>query len=150
LHFLTASRILGLRAASLRETKLLDADRQRVERENRSRDAAEFLGLGGLPITDEQKETQAKALMLKFRIIEEPLTTQNLTMILSALTELHTKCWLIAKGRLSDLIEYTQTHNIWFVEEANLIITKLSYKSPAEIELTQGRAPNIFSPRFPR
>src|SRR5437868_3954100 len=29
------------------------------------------------------------------RILEEPLTARNFSLIISALTELHTKCWLI-------------------------------------------------------
>ena len=65
-------------------------------------------------------------------IIEEPLTAQNLTTILFALTELSTKCWLIAKGRFSDLIEYMQTHDVRFTEESKLIITKIKYNSPFE------------------
>src|SRR5881275_2888524 len=43
---------------------------------------------------------------LHIRIIEEPLTAQNLTTIISTLTELYTKCWLIAQGRFPDLINY--------------------------------------------
>jgi hypothetical protein len=47
-------------------------------------------------------------------IIEEPLTLHNLSTVLSALTELSTKCWLISKGHFADLIEYTQTYNPLF------------------------------------
>src|SRR5947209_248672 len=49
--------------------------------------------------------------VLRIRILAEPLTAQNLMTIISALTELSTKYWLIAKKRFADLIEYTQTHN---------------------------------------
>jgi hypothetical protein len=45
-------------------------------------------------------------------------------MILSALTELHTKCWLIAKDHFADLIQYTQTQDTRFPKEANLVITQ--------------------------
>lgn len=72
--------------------------------------------------------------IITIRINEEPLTAQNLTTIITAITELHTKCWLIGKGRFTDLIEYTQTRNPLFEEEATLTITKLAYNSPGLIE----------------
>jgi hypothetical protein len=62
-------------------------------------------------------------------------TGQNLSIIISALTELHTKCLLIAKGRFPDLIEYSQTRNIRFPEEARLIISKITQNSPIDIKL---------------
>lgn len=71
---------------------------------------------------------------LHIRILEEPLTAQNLNTIISALTELTTKYWLIAKGRFSDLIEYTQTRNGHFAEEAHIVITKISYNSPFNMD----------------
>jgi len=72
---------------------------------------------------------------LRIRITEEPLTAHNLTTILSALTELSTKYWLIAKGRFADLIEYTQTHNVRFAEEAHTVIARISYNSPFNMDL---------------
>jgi hypothetical protein len=48
---------------------------------------------------------------IRIRILEEPLTAQNLTTIFSALTELYTKCWLISKNRFADLSNYTLTHD---------------------------------------
>jgi hypothetical protein len=72
--------------------------------------------------------------ILHIRILEEPLTAQNLATIVSTLTELSTKYWLIAKGRFSDLIEYTQTHNGRFAEEANVVISRVSYNSPFNMD----------------
>jgi len=89
------------------------------------------------------RESKEDITMLRVRIVEEPLTAQNFSLIISTLTELHTKCWLIAERRLADLIEFTQTRNLRFVEEAGLIITKLSHNSPADIGLTQGASTNI-------
>jgi hypothetical protein len=71
---------------------------------------------------------------LRIRVVEKPLTAQNLAMILLALTELTTKYWLIAKGRFADLIEYTQTHNGRFAEEAQTVITSISYNSPFNMD----------------
>jgi len=71
---------------------------------------------------------------LRIRIVEEPLTAQNLSIIISALTELHAKCLLIAKGRFPDLIEYSQTRNIRFPEQARLIISKITQNSPVDIK----------------
>src|SRR6266702_5021167 len=68
------------------------------------------------------------------RVTEDPLTAKHLTTIISALTELSTKYWLIAKGRFADLIEYTQTHNGRFAEEAHAVITKVSYNSPFNMD----------------
>jgi hypothetical protein len=67
---------------------------------------------------------------IHFRIIEEPLTPQNLALAFTTLTELATKLWLVAKRRLSDLIEYTQTHDIRFADEAGSTIAWATYNSP--------------------
>ncbi len=75
---------------------------------------------------------------IHLRTRKEPLTAQDLTSIMSALTDLYTKCWLIRQGRLSDLIEYTQTHDPRFSTEANLVITELSHNSPLTIKLDVG------------
>ena len=66
----------------------------------------------------------------RIRILEEPLTPYNLASTISAITELSTKCWLIVNKRFADLVEYTQTHDVRFVEETPLIITKITYNSP--------------------
>ena len=66
----------------------------------------------------------------RIRIMEEPLRPHNLTSIISAITELTTKCWLIGNGRFANLIEYTQTRDVRFVEETQLIITRITYNSP--------------------
>jgi hypothetical protein len=79
---------------------------------------------------------------LRFRILQQPLTIQNLTLILTALTELHTKAYLIAARRLDDLINYTQTHDRQFEDQANLLITRLSLHSPAEIEAKSDPKPD--------
>jgi transcriptional regulator with XRE-family HTH domain len=70
---------------------------------------------------------------LQIRITQEQLTAQNFTTVISALTELHTKCWLIQQGRFVHTIEYAQTRNVKFAEEANLVITKMAYNSPLAI-----------------
>ncbi len=46
------------------------------------------------------------------------------------MTELATKCWLIAHGRFADLIQYAQTHDVRFVEESQLHFTRITYNSP--------------------
>lgn len=79
------------------------------------------------------EETEDTSSILRIRITEEPLTAHNLSTIISALTELSTKFWLITKDRFGDLIEYTQTHNGRFAEEAHIVVTKISYNSPMNI-----------------
>jgi hypothetical protein len=71
---------------------------------------------------------------IRIRITEDPLTAHNLTTIISALTELSTKYWLIAKGRFADLIEYTQTRNVRFAEEAHTVIARIRYNSPFNMD----------------
>lgn len=74
--------------------------------------------------------TSLAAGTLQIRITQKQVTAQNFTTIISALTELHTECWLIQQGRFVEAIEYAQTHNVKFAEEANLVITRLAYNSP--------------------
>ena len=89
-------------------------------------------------VTTEHKPQVQSGFILAVRIMEEPLTAQNLTLILSALTELYTKCWLIQQDRLADLIEYAETHDPRFTQEAGLLIHKLTHNSPAEIKFDIG------------
>jgi len=72
---------------------------------------------------------------LRIRIIEHPLTAHNLATIISALTDLSTKSWLVTKGRFAHLIEYTQTRNSRFAEEAQVVVSGVKYNSPFEMNL---------------
>jgi hypothetical protein len=90
---------------------------------------------GVIGLVDPFVETASPTSTLCIRIIEEPLTPYNLTTIISALTELSTKYWLIANGRFADLIEYAQTHDVRFAEEAGLVISRITYNSPLDLTL---------------
>jgi hypothetical protein len=68
--------------------------------------------------------------IIPLRINEEPLTPQTLAIAFTALTELTTKFWLISKRRFADLIEYTQTHDIRFANEAGATIAWATFHSP--------------------
>jgi hypothetical protein len=72
---------------------------------------------------------------VRLSLIEEPLTARNLVTTISALIELHTKCWLIVQRRFDDFIKYTDTKHPRYEEEANLLFTKLTYDSPLSINL---------------
>ncbi len=74
------------------------------------------------------------AFILSISIVEDPLTVSNVTTIFSALGTLATKYWLMAKGRFADLIEYTQTHNPRFAEEAHTVIESCTHHSPLNME----------------
>ncbi len=67
------------------------------------------------------------------------LTPQTLALVFTALTELTTKLWLIAKHRFVDLIEYTQTHDVRFANEAGSTITYVTYNSPFSFGLQVDR-----------
>ncbi|GHO76472.1 hypothetical protein KSD_42430 [Ktedonobacter sp. SOSP1-85] len=72
------------------------------------------------------------ASVFRIRIVEDPLTPTTLISLLSAMTDLVTKCWLIGQGRFADLMEYTQTRDRRFVEETQLAFTRITYNSPFE------------------
>jgi hypothetical protein len=79
-------------------------------------------------LTDEMKNSLFTIIPL--RLVEEPLTPQTLALVFTALTELTTKLLLIAKHRFADLIEYTQTHDVRFANEAGSTIAYVTYNSP--------------------
>ncbi len=81
------------------------------------------------------------ASIIHLRIVEQPLTAINFNNILSAFTELHTKSWMISNNRLADLVEYIQTHDLIFAEEAGLIVEKIKHNSPPDIKFILGLSP---------
>jgi Pentapeptide repeats (8 copies) len=138
-----------LREANLSGTSMLEYERERL----RGRGAigvdevnviaiATELGKDGTPAVESTSALHSRPKLkvaestsiLHLRINQEPLTAHNLAIIISTLTQLHTQCWLIATGRFADLVEYTQTRNPRFDEEANLTIAQLIHHSPAEIK----------------
>jgi hypothetical protein len=80
-------------------------------------------------------QTNDNSSSVQVSVIEEPLTARNLVTTISALIELHTKCWLIVQRRFDDFMKYTDTKHPRFEEEANLLFTKLTYDSPLSINL---------------
>jgi hypothetical protein len=80
-------------------------------------------------------QTNDNSSSVQLSIIEEPLTARNLVTTISALIELHTKCWLIVQRRFDDFMKYADTKHPRFEEEANLLFTKLTYDSPLSINL---------------
>jgi uncharacterized protein YjbI with pentapeptide repeats len=126
-----------LRGANLSGTDLRDAELIGANLSNANlsgvilseNEREQLRGRGAIGLFEPVQTTQ-RATTLRIRITEEPLTAHNLATIVSAFTELSIKCWLITKSRFADLIEYTQTHNPRFAEEANTIITRASYNSP--------------------
>ncbi len=126
----------NLSGAKLSFADLSGASMSQIEREH-------LRNRGVIGLDDPYAETTSPTSALRIRVIEEPLTPYNLTTIISALTELSTKFWLIANGRLAELIEYAQTHDVRFVEEAGLVITKITYNSPLDITFS---SPN-FDPK---
>jgi hypothetical protein len=78
---------------------------------------------------------EPKTLAIRIRITEDPLTAQNLTTIVSALNELHTKLWLIEQGRIDDLSKYSHTGGSLVYREAPLEIVRLTHKSPTLLDI---------------
>lgn len=78
------------------------------------------------------------------RVREEPLTPYNLTSIISAITDLSTICWLMSKGRLADLFEYTQTHEVSLTKESQLILTRITHDATLDMSFSiDPTAPNL-------
>ena len=145
----------NLMGADLREANLTEADLTRADLTRADLGGANLMGANlsgaiGLDVENEKVENRGlvgrvriaakgevedMASALSIRITEEPLTAQNFSTIISVLTELYTKAWLIQQGRFPDLINYAQTHDRRFTKEANLVIGKLAHDSPALIEL---------------
>lgn len=95
-------------------------------------------GFGSIRAWADRKLSRITTPTFTIRITEEPLTALDLTTILSAITQLHTKYWLIEKGRFDDLTKYTDSRDPRFDKEAHLVITKLKYSSPFEITFSLG------------
>jgi uncharacterized protein YjbI with pentapeptide repeats len=145
-------RDADLREADLSQANLVDADVSNMKLDNRYLVAAVGPMIPGSALKDTLrvitvlgepgmgKSALLSALFgdesntLHLRIVEAPLTAQNLSVIISTLTELTTKYWLIAKRRFADLIEYTQTRNGRFAEEARIVVTRISYNSPMNMD----------------
>lgn len=126
---LTRAIITADQYAQLQEHGIINLDTARILRATRTKGSPQ-------PVTDPLgSRTPDEMIPLSFRILEDSLTAHTLTTVLSAFTELHTKCWLIQQGRFADLMDYTQTHQPRFAQEANLRITRLSYNSPADVVL---------------
>jgi uncharacterized protein YjbI with pentapeptide repeats len=89
-------------------------------------------GRGAIGLSEPVHTAKKPTTILHVRLLEEPLMLTHLTIVLSALTELATKCWLIAQERFADLETYTQTHDLRFVEEVPFTIERISYNSPLD------------------
>ena len=123
----------NLHEANLSRADLYEAGLYEVNLHEANLHEANLRGAIGLAMESENAEDTAPALHI--RITEEPLIAHNFTTTISALTELHTKAWLIQQGRFPDLINYAQTHDIRFTKEANLTIGKPAHNSPTLVEL---------------
>lgn len=71
---------------------------------------------------------------LRIAISEEPLTAQNLLAIIAAITDLHTRCWVVQQKQFADLMDYSQTRDPRFLKKANLRIGMMTHNSPAIID----------------
>jgi class 3 adenylate cyclase len=69
------------------------------------------------------------------RLAEDPLTARSMSLLVTALTDLHTRCWLIQAGRFEELARYGITRDPELVREANLLVTSISHHSPLEVKV---------------
>ena len=131
--YLTGANLSG---ANLSKTDLSGADLTRANLSGANLAETYIVGVdltGAIGLDAPKVAITESTSTLYVRITEQPLTARNLATATSALTQLHTQCWLIATDQFAELIEYTQTHNPSFDEEANLTIAEMTHHSPAEI-----------------
>ena len=131
--YLTGANLSG---ANLSKTDLSGADLTRANLSGANLSGTYIVGVdltGAIGLDAPKVAITESTSTLYVRITEQPLTARNLATATSALTQLHTQCWLIATDQFAELIEYTQTHNPSFDEEANLTIAEMTHHSPAEI-----------------
>jgi uncharacterized protein YjbI with pentapeptide repeats len=136
-----------LREAQLEEAYLLGADLRGADLRDAQLEGAQLEGAHldetyyrnyfarAKRVHVKKEETEEDASTLRIRIVEEPLILQNLTTAFSALTELSTKCWLIATGRFAELVEYMQTRLLRSPKEAQFIVTRVRYNSPFDLSV---------------
>jgi hypothetical protein len=117
--------------SSAAQSKVAAPSRSGAETQQRQYDqSVHDFSLSSL-VVDREDGTTA----LQVSIDQTPLIAQDFTTILSALTRLHAKGWLLQQGRAADVSRYEQTKDSRFVEEASLTIISLSHQSPALITL---------------
>jgi hypothetical protein len=73
--------------------------------------------------------------VLTLRIDQEPLMVSNMATVLTAVTRLHAKLWLIEQNRGADVMEYAMTHDRLVTEEAKLTALSITQNSPVTIKL---------------
>lgn len=101
----------------------------------------DILGLDNIIEVKATSQTDGNSnLDIRLKMNEQPLSVQNLAASLVALTALHTKCWLIAKGRSTDLISYSQNRDFRLANEAQMVVAGLTY-DPIEITLKADVSP---------
>src|SRR5712691_7131085 len=99
--------------------------------------------LGELYANSYQLQDATKSSTLRIRIFEKPLTAQNLSAIIAAITDLHARCWLIQQKQFTDLMDYAQTRDPRFLKEANLQVGVMIHNSPALIDFLISSAGGI-------
>jgi hypothetical protein len=79
-------------------------------------------------------DTPRDTSILRIQITSEPLTARDLSIVIPAITNLYTRCWLIQQNRFADLIDYVQTRDSRFSKEADLQVGLIAHNSPATID----------------
>lgn len=74
-------------------------------------------------------------------LTEDPLTATSLSMLATALADLHATCWLMLSRRLGDLARFACTHDQQLLREANLAMTVVSQPRGVEVSVDPGEGP---------
>src|SRR3989442_1563412 len=91
----------SLWGADLRDADLTNADLRDADLSGADLSGADLSGAdlsGAIGLVEPKAATAESTSTFRIRIMEDPLTPRNLTSILSAITDLSTKCWLIGNG----------------------------------------------------
>jgi hypothetical protein len=72
---------------------------------------------------------------LSIRVDTDPLLATDLAGLLSALADLHARCWLLESGRFDGLADYAAGRGPHLLREANLTISRMRMNSPLNFDL---------------
>jgi len=79
--------------------------------------------------------TEAETVAIRIRIDADPLSVTDFSTFLSALSDLHARCWLLQNGRFADVADYAAGRHPRILREANLTIRRMSMNSPLNFDI---------------
>ena len=92
-------------------------------------------GLAARIVVQARREADARPVVMRIRVDADPITVTDLSALLSALADLHARCWLLEAGRFDDLADYAAGRRPQLLREANLTIRRMGMNSPLNFDI---------------